>query len=107
ITTMPIGIMFELPVAALFLSTIGLLSLDSMKKIRKYSYIVLAIVSALITPPDFISQLIVLIPMIGLYEASIFIVVRTEKHIVMVYATYYYKNIQKVSKPFQDLKSTR
>lgn len=87
ITTMPIGLMFELPVAALFLSTIGLLSSDSMKKIRKYSYIVLAIVSALITPPDFISQLIVLIPMIGLYEASIFIVVRTEKRIVMSNAT--------------------
>jgi len=87
ITTMPIGLMFELPVAALFLSSIGLLSSDSMKKIRKYSYIVLAVVSALITPPDFISQLIVLIPMIGLYEASIFIVVRTEKRIVMRDAT--------------------
>lgn len=87
LTTMPIGLMFELPVAALFLSSIGLLSSASMKKIRKYSYIVLAVVSALITPPDFISQLIVLIPMIGLYEASIFIVVRTEKRIVTSDAT--------------------
>lgn len=78
-TTMPIGLMFELPVVALFLSSIGILTSASMKKVRKWSYIILAVVSALITPPDFISQLIILIPMIGLYEGSIYLVTRTEK----------------------------
>lgn len=78
-TTMPIGLLFELPVVAMFLSAIGLLTAETMKKVRKWSYVILAVVSALITPPDFISQLIILVPMILLYEASIFIVTRTER----------------------------
>lgn len=77
-TTIPLGLLFEMPVVALFLSAIGILTSVSMKKVRKWSYLVLAIVSALITPPDFISQLLVLIPMALLYEASIFIVKKTE-----------------------------
>lgn len=82
-TTVPLGLLFELPIVALFLSTIGLLTADSMKKVRKWSYLTLAIVSALITPPDFISQLIVLIPTIILYEASIYIVRRKEQRSVV------------------------
>ena len=77
-TTVPLGLLFEMPMIALFLSSIGVLTSVSMKKIRKWSYLVLAIVSALITPPDFLSQLLVLIPMAGLYEASIFIIKKTE-----------------------------
>lgn len=78
-TTIPIGLLFELPIVALFLSAIGLLTANSMKKIRKISYLIMAIVSALITPPDFISQLLILIPMIGLYEMSILIVRKAEE----------------------------
>ncbi|TWT04259.1 twin-arginine translocase subunit TatC [Planococcus sp. CPCC 101016] len=78
-TTVPLGLLFELPIIALFLSSIGVLTSVSMKKVRKWSYLVLAIVSALITPPDFLSQLLVLIPMAGLYEASIFIIRKTEE----------------------------
>ncbi|NYF23222.1 twin-arginine translocase subunit TatC [Sporosarcina sp. JAI121] len=78
-TTMPIGILFELPIVALFLAAIGLLTADSMKKVRKWSYLAIAIISALITPPDFVSQLIVLIPMALLYEASIFLILYTER----------------------------
>lgn len=81
LTTMPIGLLFELPVVALFLSAIGVLTSGSMKKVRKWSYVVLGVTSALITPPDFFSQLIILIPMIGLYEASIYLVMRTEKRL--------------------------
>ena len=77
-TTIPLGLLFEMPIVALFLSTIGLLTSESMKKVRRWSYLVLAIVSALITPPDFISQLLVLIPMAVLYEASIYIVRKME-----------------------------
>lgn len=79
LTTMPIGLMFELPIVAMFLASIGLLTVDTLKKVRKWSYVVLAVLSALITPPDFISQLIVLIPMILLYEVSIRLVARMEK----------------------------
>ncbi|MBT2581377.1 twin-arginine translocase subunit TatC [Planococcus sp. ISL-109] len=77
-TTIPLGLLFEMPILALFLSSIGVLTSVSMKKVRKWSYLGLAIVSALITPPDFLSQLLVLVPMVGLYEASIFIVKKME-----------------------------
>ncbi len=78
-TTVPIGLLFELPIVALFLSSIDLLTSKTMKNVRKWSYIIMAVVSALITPPDFISQLLILIPMIGLYEVSIFIVRKAEE----------------------------
>ncbi len=83
-TTLPIGLLFELPIVALFLSAIGLLTAESMKKVRKWSYLAIAVVSALITPPDFVSQLIVLIPMVVLYEASIYIVLYTERRNAVV-----------------------
>src|SRR5699024_5175942 len=79
LTTLPIGLMFELPIVALFLSSIGILNSTTMKKVRKWSYISIAVISALITPPDFMSQLIVLLPMVGLYEMSIYLVTRIEK----------------------------
>ncbi|AHN20179.1 twin-arginine translocase subunit TatC [Lysinibacillus varians] len=78
-TTVPLGLLFELPIVALFLSSIGLLTAESMKKIRGWSYIAMGVGSAVITPPDFISQLLVLIPMIILYEISIHLVKRIER----------------------------
>nr|WP_106779663.1 twin-arginine translocase subunit TatC [Lysinibacillus timonensis] len=78
-TTVPIGLLFELPVVALFLSSVNILTANSMKKVRKWSYIIMAVVSAVITPPDFISQLLILIPMVGLYEISIFFVRKAEE----------------------------
>ncbi len=77
-TTIPLGLLFELPIVAMFLANIGVLSSETMKKARKWSYLVIAVLSALITPPDFISQLMVLIPMVLLYEASIYIVKRMQ-----------------------------
>lgn len=78
-TTVPLGLLFELPIVALFLSAIGVLTAESMKKIRGWSYITMGVGSAVITPPDFISQLLVLIPMIILYEISIYLVKRIER----------------------------
>ncbi|MHA6260912.1 twin-arginine translocase subunit TatC [Sporosarcina sp. CAU 1771] len=78
-TTVPLGLLFELPIVAMFLAAIGLLTADTMKKVRKWSYVTLAVISALITPPDFISQLIVFIPMMILYEASIYVVRSAER----------------------------
>ncbi|MDN7243240.1 twin-arginine translocase subunit TatC [Planococcus sp. N028] len=78
ITTVPLGLMFELPIVALFLSSIGLLTSANMKKIRKWSYLVITIVAAVITPPDFLSQFIIMIPMIILYETSIYLIKRIE-----------------------------
>src|SRR5699024_904515 len=82
LTTMTNGLLFNFTVAALFISNICFITSVSMKKFRKWSYIVLAVLSGLITPPDFFSQLIILIPMIGLYEASIYIVTRNERRVV-------------------------
>ena len=73
------GIAFELPVVAFFLSKIGLLTPRFLRKFRRHSYVVLLIVAAIITPPDILSQMLVAIPLVFLYEASIFISARVEK----------------------------
>ncbi|MDA3815834.1 MAG: twin-arginine translocase subunit TatC [Prolixibacteraceae bacterium] len=67
------GIIFELPVAALFLSKVGLLTPTFMRKYRKHAYVILLIMSAIITPPDVFSQILVCVPLISLYEISIHI----------------------------------
>lgn len=73
------GIAFELPVVVYFLSKVGLLSPRFLKKYRRHSYVVLLIIAAIITPPDVLSQTIVSIPLILLYEISIFISARVDK----------------------------
>lgn len=67
------GIIFELPILVLFLSKVGLITPSFMRTYRKHAYIVLLIVSAIITPPDVFSQILVCIPLIFLYEISVFI----------------------------------
>jgi sec-independent protein translocase protein TatC len=67
------GIAFELPVVAFFLSKIGLLTPKFLRKYRRHSYVVLLIIAAIITPPDVLSQMLVCIPLVLLYELSIFI----------------------------------
>lgn len=71
--TVPLGLLFELPAVVLFLTYINILTPTMMTKYRKYVYFALVVLSAIITPPDFISQLFVFIPMIILYEASYYL----------------------------------
>ena len=73
------GVSFELPVVVFFLSKVGLLTPRFLKKYRRHSYVVLLIIAAIITPPDVLSQTIVSIPLIILYEVSIFISARVDK----------------------------
>jgi sec-independent protein translocase protein TatC len=73
------GIAFELPVVIYFLSKIGLLTPKFLRKYRRHSYVILLIIAAIITPPDVLSQMIVSIPLILLYEVSIFISARVDK----------------------------
>jgi sec-independent protein translocase protein TatC len=68
------GIVFQLPVVSYFLGKIGLISSDFLAKGRRYALVVIALVAAVITPPDFISQLGIGIPLYILYEISIIIV---------------------------------
>ncbi len=69
--TFAVGLVFELPILVYFLTKIGVLTPDFMKKNRKYMYVIMLIVSAIITPPDMFSQILVVFPLIGLYEFSI------------------------------------
>ena len=73
------GMAFELPVVIYFLSKIGLLTPRFLRKYRRHSYVILLIIAAIITPPDVLSQTIVSIPLIILYEISIFISARVDK----------------------------
>lgn len=63
--------MFEMPVIVYFFTKAGLLSPEIMKLYRRHAIIVILIVSAVITPPDVISQLLISFPLIILYEVSI------------------------------------
>ncbi|QXP52114.1 twin-arginine translocase subunit TatC [Cellulophaga sp. HaHa_2_95] len=67
------GIIFELPIIIYFLTKIGLVTPEILKKYRKIALVVVLILSAVITPPDVASQIVVSIPIIILYQVSIYI----------------------------------
>ncbi|SDS05796.1 Sec-independent protein translocase TatC [Polaribacter sp. KT25b] len=73
ITNMLLGvsILFELPVLIYFLTKIGLITPEFLKKYRKHALVIVLIAAAIITPPDVASQVIVAIPILILYEISI------------------------------------
>ncbi|PHR14701.1 MAG: twin-arginine translocase subunit TatC [Aequorivita sp.] len=76
------GIVFELPIIMYILTKIGLVTPEILKKYRKFALIIVLILSAVITPPDIVSQVIVAIPILILYEVSIYIskiVIRNQK----------------------------
>ena len=67
------GLVFELPIIIYFLSVMDLVSPQFLREYRKYAIVLILILSAIITPPDIISQVIVAIPLLILYEISIYI----------------------------------
>lgn len=67
------GLIFELPIIMFFLTKMGLITPEFLKKYRKHALVIVLILAAIITPPDIISQIIVAIPILILYEVSIFI----------------------------------
>ncbi|MAB39998.1 MAG: twin-arginine translocase subunit TatC [Aequorivita sp.] len=76
------GIVFELPIIMYILTKIGLVTPEILRKYRKFALIIVLILSAVITPPDIVSQVIVAIPILILYEVSIYIskiVIRNQK----------------------------
>lgn len=74
------GLAFQLPLVIFFLAKIGLVTAPYLRKIRKYSIVVIFVVAALITPgPDVISQLAVALPLILLYEISIILTRKVER----------------------------
>lgn len=76
------GIIFELPIIVYFLTKVGLITPEFLKKYRKFALVIVLILSAVITPPDIASQIIVAIPILILYQVSIYIskvVVKNQK----------------------------
>lgn len=69
--TLPFAFLFELPIVTMFLTSLGILTPAFMIKNRKYAYFILIVVGVLITPPDFVLQIVVAIPLIIIYELSI------------------------------------
>jgi len=72
------GLFFELPIIIYFLTKLGLVNPSFLRKYRKYAIVIVLIVAAIVTPPDVVSQITVAIPMLLIYEASIFISVYVE-----------------------------
>lgn len=77
------GIVFQLPILVYILSRLGLVTPEFMRKYRKHSVIVVLFISAIITPPDITSQILVSIPIIILYEISIFISASVQKKLLL------------------------
>ncbi len=73
------GLLFLLPVIAYILGKMDVVTAEFLRKYRKHAIVGVLILAAVITPPDLISQIIVAIPIVLLYEISIFVVARLQK----------------------------
>ena len=65
------GIVFELPIVITFLARLGIVSVDFLKKNRKYALLLFFIGAAMLTPPDVVTQVMMALPLMVLYEISI------------------------------------
>jgi sec-independent protein translocase protein TatC len=78
--TLPVGLVFELPVVVYFFSRLGIVSPEGMRRKRRLAFVVILIISAVITPTtDAITLLIVTFPLYGLYEVSIIVSGKAQK----------------------------
>ncbi len=78
-TTFFTALLFQLPIISYLLSRLGIINPQFLRKFRKHSIVVILILSAIITPPDLFSQIIVGIPIMLLYEISIKVSARAVK----------------------------
>ncbi len=74
------GLFFLFPIVTYFLTRIGLFDAAFLRKYRKHAIVVILIIAAVVTPPDILSQVIVSIPILLLYEISILVAARSEKN---------------------------
>lgn len=77
--TLATGLIFELPVLVYFLAQAGLITPQWLRQYRRHAFVLILLLSAIITPPDIASQVLVTIPVVILYEISIAISKRVEK----------------------------
>lgn len=76
--TLVMGLVFQLPVIAFFLGKLEMVSSEQLKQYRKYAFLVIMVVAAIITPPDLMTLILVTIPLYLLYEVSILVLKRME-----------------------------
>lgn len=69
--TVPFGFLFEMPAIVMFLTSLGVLSPNRLAKARKLAYFALTVTAVMITPPDIVSDLLVVAPLLLLYEISV------------------------------------
>jgi sec-independent protein translocase protein TatC len=74
ITSLAFGASFELPLVLVTLGMLEIIDQKFLRTKRRYAYLGLAVVAAVITPPDLLSMLMMLVPMLVLYEISVFFV---------------------------------
>lgn len=67
----PFGFIFELPIVVIFLTQIGLVTPRVLHRARRFAYLIIVLIGVLISPPELVSHLSVVLPMIALYEISI------------------------------------
>ena len=65
------GLLFQLPVISVFFTRIGIFTPEFLRQYRKFAIIIALILGAILTPPDPVSQILIVIPLIVLYEFSI------------------------------------
>ncbi|MCB0411881.1 MAG: twin-arginine translocase subunit TatC [Bdellovibrionales bacterium] len=73
-TTLVFGLAFEMPLILTFLGMIGVIDSTFLSKNRRYAIVILAALSAIFTPPDVLSMVMMMIPMVLLYESSVILV---------------------------------
>lgn len=72
------GVLFQLPIVVFFLTKAGIITSSLMKKYQKHAIIVILILGAMLTPPDPFSQILIALPLMGLYQVSMLICKRVE-----------------------------
>lgn len=76
---LPTGILFQMPLLVYFLAKIGLITPEFMKQYRKHAFVVILLLSAILTPPDIITQFLIGVPVYGMYEISILVATTTAR----------------------------
>lgn len=74
------GLIFQLPLLFFFLGKLNLINAAFLRRSRKYALLIIAIISAILTPPDVFSQIMMGIPLVGLYELGIILVVFAQRN---------------------------